>query len=96
MSYWTLGHQDIRTLGHWDFWTSGHWDLRMQVPGKRPFDTSAAADYSGTALTQKNIHLVRYLSPPRRIEGRTHRNSIITETLIRIEARRNFCHLHAP
>jgi hypothetical protein len=53
-------------------------DFRMQVPESGP--SIRPSDYSGTALTQKNIHLVRYLSPPRRIEGRTHRNSIITET----------------
>ena len=40
------------------------------------------SDYSGTALTQKNnLRLVRSLSPTWRIEGRTYRNSIITETL---------------
>jgi hypothetical protein len=27
-------------IGHWDFWTLGHSDIRMQMPGKRPFDTS--------------------------------------------------------
>ena len=53
-------------------------------PSKRP------SDYSGTALTQKNnLRLVRSLSPTWRIEGRTYRNSIITETL-------NFQELYPP
>jgi hypothetical protein len=69
----------------------GRKDLRMQVPGKRPFDTSFG-------LLRDRFNSKKYTSNavPELVEGRTHRNSIITETLISIEARRNFCQLHAP
>jgi hypothetical protein len=71
----------------------------MQVPGKRPFDTSFgllrdrfnSKKYTSNAVTEQ---LVMSLSND--VDGRTLRNSIITKTLISIEARRNFYQLHAP
>jgi len=76
MSYLTFGHWDIGTFGYEDIRTFGLKDLRMQVPGKRPFDTSFG-------LLRDRFNSKKYTSSavPELVEGRTHRNSIITETL---------------
>jgi hypothetical protein len=54
-------YEDIRTFGLIDFWTLGHSDIRMQVPGKRPFDTSFGL-LRDRFNSKKNIPQVRYLS----------------------------------